>query len=239
MRSTMRHVIPLFSDLLAAGLAFLLLPALSSRFQAFSFMNSVIAGFFFLILCLAVYGIKSLRAATGGRPPLDLLLERRPLAVLTVFFSLSLTLAVSYVTGFLDSVVAINRGLLDEPSVTVYLLLTPASWFGLSLLYMLVATAETEPDLSPDDSRYAFVSFLALAGVNLMAVMMTAVLQAVSARFGPATNEAFLAALIFALYLLLFGPPRLLFLARQRSWTAVISFLPLLALLAWLTVRPA
>lgn len=235
---TMRHVIPLLSDLVAAGLGVLLLPALSARFQSFSFMNTVVAGLFFTFFCLAVYGIKRLRPVGSGGPPLAFLLERRPLAVLAVFFSLSLTLAVAYVAGFLDSVVNVNRELLDEPSVTVYLLLTPASWFGLSLLYMLVVTAETEPDLSPDGGRYAVVSFLALAGVNLMAVMMTAVLQAVSARFGPAANGAFLAALIFILYLLLFGPPRLLFLARQRSWTAVITFLPLLAFLAWLAVQP-
>jgi len=238
MRRTMRHVIPLLSDLLAAGLAFVLLPALASRFQSFSFMNTVIAGLFFLIFCLAAHGIKRLRPATGDRPPLAFLLERRPLSVLAVFFSLSLMLAVSYVAGFLDSVVAINRGLLDEPSVTVYLLLTPASWFGLSLIYMLVVTAETEPTLAPGTGRYALVAFLALAGVSLMAVMFTAVLQAVSARFGPVANGLLLSAIIFVLYLLLFGPPRLLFFARQRSWSAVISFPFLLGLLSWLAIRP-
>lgn len=234
----MRHVIPLLSDLLAAGLGLLLLPVLSARFQNFSFMNSVLAGLFFALFCLSAHGIKRLRRAESGRPPLAFLLERRPLAVLAVFFSLSLTLAVSYVAGFLDSVVAINRGLLDEPSVTVYLLLTPASWFGLSLLYMLVITAETEPTLAPGSGRYGTISFLALAGVNLMAVMITAVLQAIIARFGPPADGLLLSGLLFGLHLLLFGPPRLLFLARQRSWTAVITFLPLLALLAWRAVQP-
>ena len=234
----MRHALPLLSDLLAAGLAVLLLPGLSARFQSSSFMNSVVAGIFFFLFCLAVYGVKVLRPATGDRPPLAFLLERRPLSVLAVFFSLSLTLAVSYIAGFLDSVVAINRGLLDEPSVTVYLLLTPASWFGLSLIYVLVITAETEPKVAPGTGRYDLVSFLALTGVTLMAVMITAVLQAVRARFGPVANELLFSAIIFVLYLLLFGPPRLLFFARQRSWTAVITFLPLLAILAWLAVRP-
>lgn len=238
MRHTMRHVIPLFTDLLTVGLAILLLPALASRFQDFSFMNSVLAGLFFLIFGLAAYGIKTLRPATDDRPPLAFLLERRPLSALAVFFSLALMLAVAYVAGFLDSVVDINRGLLDEPSVTVYLLLTPASWFGLSLIYMLVITVETEPKVAPGTGRRAFVSFLALTGVNLMAIMFTAVLQAVAARFGPVANGLLFTAIIFVLYLLLFGPPRLLFFARQRSWTAVVTFLPLLALLAWLAIRP-
>lgn len=238
MRYTMRHALPLLSDLAVAGLAFVLLPALSSRFEIFSFMNSVLVGLFFLLFCLGVYGIKTLRPAPGDRPPLALLLERRPLSVLAVFFSLALTLAVSYVAGFLDSVVAINRGLLDEPSVTVYLLLTPASWFGLSLIYMLVITAETEPRLKSGTVRYALVSFLALCGVNLMAVMITAVLQAVTARFGPETFAPLPFALLFVLYLLLFGPPRLLFFTRQPSWTAAITFPLLLALLAWLAVTP-
>ncbi|MDX1689019.1 MAG: hypothetical protein R3248_13640 [Candidatus Promineifilaceae bacterium] len=234
----MRHVLPLLSDLLAAGLAFLLLPALSSRFQAFSFMNSVIAGLFFAVFCLAVYGVKRLRSRAPARPPLSSLLKPRPLTVLAVIFSFALTAAVSYIAGFLDSVVAVNRGLLDEPSVTVYLLLTPASWFGLSLIYVLVMTAETEPDLAPGSGRRAAVSLLALLGVNLMAIMMTAVLQAVTARFGPPAFSALLFLLFLGLYLLLFGPPRLLYLARQRSWGAVITFLPLLALLAWLAVQP-
>ena len=235
----MRHTLPLLSDLLAVGMAILLLPVLSTRFQAFSFMNSVVAGLFFLVFCLAVYGMKRLRPAAGsGRAPLPSLLEPRPLTVLAVIFSLALTTAVSYIAGFLDSVVAVNRGLLDEPSVTVYLLLTPASWFGLSLIYVLVITAETEPSVAPGSGRRALVTLLALLGVNLMAIMMTAVLQAVIARFGPAAFSPLLFVIVFSLYLLLFGPPRLLYLARQRSWTGVVTFLPLLAYLALLAVQP-
>ena len=228
----MQQLAPFLADLAGLGLTFLLLPSLYRRFQLLSFVNSLLLGAIFGLFCLAVYGIKKLRPALSGPKPLP----RRPLAGLGVLFAFFITLAITYVVGFLDSVVDLDRGLLDEPSATMYLLLTPASWFGLALIYMLLLSAPIEVSVRPHSGRYVAVTLLALSGVNLMAVASTAVLQALRARFQP--GAPYLSAgLTLSLFLLLFAPPRLLYLVKQRHpLSAVPSFLLLLVYLAWLTV---
>lgn len=237
MQRTMRIVIPFLADLIGVGLALLFLPWLSEQLQEMGFFNSVLLGLAFLLFCLAVYDLKKLSpagAALAEPARFAGLLARRPLSVLGVFFALVFALAVAYVAGFLDSVIGVNRFLLDEPAVAVYLLLTPASWFGLSLIYMLLLASETEQTLQPGSGRYALFSLLGLSGVNLMAVVLTAVGHAVWARFGIPDAVYLVTLVTFLLYLLLFLPPRLLYEAKQpRPW-GLLTFLPLLLYLAWL-----
>lgn len=222
---------PLLADLAGLVFALLFLPRLATQFQDLGFVNSVILGLFFLLFCLSILGLRRLEGQ-GAAQILTPLLEKRVLGALGVFFALCISLATAYVTGFLDSVVDINRGLLDEPSVTIYLLLTPASWFGLALIYMLLLTGESEPAVTKESPRYLLVSLSALGGVNLMAVATTAVWQAVWHRFSAPEGAATFVALNFILYLLLYGPPRLLYLDKNPGLMAVLSFVPLLLILS-------
>lgn len=222
---------PLLADLAGLALTLLLLPRLATQFQDLGFVNSVILGLFFLLFCLSVLGLRRLEGR-GTAQILTPLLEKRVLGALGVFFALCISLATAYVTGFLDSVVDINRGLLDEPSVTIYLLLTPASWFGLALIYMLFLTGESEPRVAHASPRYLLVSLLALGGVNLMAVATTAAWQALWRRFGTPDGVAAFITLNFILYLLLYGPPRLLYLDKNPRLVAVLTFAPLLLFLS-------
>jgi hypothetical protein len=223
------------ADLVGFALIVALMPLLILQFQNLGFFNTVVIGAFFVLFCLAVYGLKKLRPSGGpGLAVPAFLLEKRALGALGVLFALSLSLATAYVAGFLDSVVALNRDLLDEPSVTIYLLLTPASWFGLALIYMLVLTSETEASVESMTARYWFVSFLGLAGVNLMGVGLTAVWRALWERFGAAPGATSLVALNFVLYLFLLGPPRLIYLARNGRLIAVVTFLVFILTLALL-----
>ena len=236
MQSTTQRLIPFLADLLGVGLAFLLLPVLSEQLQELGFINSVMLGLFFLLFCLAVYALKKL--APAGPPVGEILLGKRPLAVLGVFFALVFSLAIAYTAGFLDSVIGVNRFLLDEPAVTIYLLLTPASWFGLSLIYMLLLSSEAEQTVQVGSGRYALLSLLGLTGVNLMAVAFAAVGIALSTRYSPAAIPL-LAFLTFLLYLLLFAPPRLLYQTKQPRpwWLGLVTFLPFLLYMAWLSVQ--
>lgn len=228
-----RFLPALLADLLAFALALWFLPQLSQQFQNLAFFNSVLMGIFFLIFCFSVYGIKKLLPITlSGMTIPSLLLEKRLLSILGVFFALTISAAVAYVVGFLDSVVAINRGLLDEPSVTIYLLLTPASWFGLALIYMLVLSSETEPGVEPSTLRYGIVSLLSLLGINMMGLAFVAVGQAVSARFDTVPASATALLLNLLLFLLLLGPPRLIYTARVRQIIPIASFLLLIAYFA-------
>lgn len=230
-----KSIVPLLADLAGLVLILLLLSPLGQRFQDLSFVNSVWMGFFFVLFCLAVFGLKALRPfATQEVTFSSFLSEKNTLGALGVLFALSISTATAYVVGFLDSVVAINRGLLDEPSVTIYLLLTPASWFGLALIYMLLLTSETEATVEPQTARYGVVSFLGLTGVNLMGVVLTAVWQALWQRFSVVDGVVWLVLLNFVLYLFLLGPPRLIYLTRNRSLLSMLTFLPLLLYLALL-----
>jgi hypothetical protein len=210
---------------------------LRAQFQNLGFFNSVILGAVFLLFCFSVYAIKKLQPFSPWASSLSLLADERTRGALGVLFALFLMLAVSYVAGFLDSVVAINRNILDEPSVTIYLLLTPASWFGLALIYMLLLVNEPEPTVPADSPGHFLLTWLGLSGVNLMAVALTAVWQAIWARFALPASFPLTVAFIFLLYLLLFGPPRLLYLKKYPSFLAVISFIPYLAYLALLSAR--
>lgn len=230
-----KSIAPLLADLAGLALVLLLLSPLGQQFQDLSFVNSVWMGFFFVLFCLAVFGLKKLRPFTAQEETFSSFLsEKNTLGALGVLFALSISTATAYVVGFLDSVVAINRGLLDEPSVTIYLLLTPASWFGLALIYMLLLTSETEATVEPQTARYGVVSFLGLAGVNLMGVVLTAVWQALWQRFTGVDGAVWLVLLNFVLYLFLLGPPRLIYLSRNRSLLSMLTFLPLLLYLALL-----
>lgn len=228
-RLTRTVISPILADLTGLALVFLLLPALTVRFSQLGVINSVIMGFFFVLFCLSVYGIKKLDDNPKGNRLLPhLFLDRRVLGALGVLFALSISLATAYVVGFLDSVVAINRGLLDEPAVTIYLLLTPASWFGLALIYMLVLNSDVEATVNRDEYRYLLVSFLSLSGINLMLVVATAVWQAVWSRFALTEGATVFLILNFILNLLLFGPPRLLYLTKNPRPVAILTFVPLL-----------
>lgn len=232
LRAINRYTPALLADLLAFALLFWLLPPLSAQFQNLGFMNTVLMGLFFLIFCAATVGLKKLRVAPSGLAMPQALLEKRFLAVLGVITALAISIATAYIAGFLDSVIAVNRGLLDEPSVALYLLLTPASWFGIALIFMLILTTETEATIEPTTARYGLVSFLSLLGVNLMGVVIAATWAAVWARFTTVQAGVFVLALQFLLFLLLLGAPRLIYLSRVRQLLPAGTLLLFVAYLA-------
>ncbi|MDX1665101.1 MAG: hypothetical protein R3272_15020 [Candidatus Promineifilaceae bacterium] len=229
---------PPLADLSSLLLALALLPVLSAQFRQLGFANSLVLGGLFILFALSVTVLRRVAPPAGARllPGGD----RRIWAALGVLFSLFFTTGVLYVSGFLDSVLALGRGLMDEPSVTLYLLLTPASWFAVSLIYMLLLSSETEPSVPRGSARSAVLAFVALVGVNLMAVGATAVWQAALRRFGLAQTDAGLwAVALFFLYLFLFGPPRVLYAARRDRLGAAVamaSFLLFTLALVWLAV---
>lgn len=229
-----KNVLAFVADLLGFALVLLLMPQISRQFQNLSFFNSVLMGIFFVLFCLSVFGLKKLRqTSTVSAEFSSRFLQKRTLSVLAVFFALSISTATAYVVGFLDSVVAINRGLLDEPAVTIYLLLTPASWFGLALIYMLVLTNESEASVEPTAVRYGLVSLLGLIGVNFMGLVFAAVWQAVWTRFSSVQSATVpMVLVLFVLFLLLLGPPRLIYLSRNPQLASVLTFLPFVLYLA-------
>ncbi len=207
----------------AAGIFWL--AGLAEQYSRMQFINSALLGAFFVLFLLGVYWLKRMRPAPW--------LRTMPFYVLGGLFAFTLSTAIGYAVGFLDSVAAMNRQLLDEPSVTVYLLLTPASWFGISLIYVLLFSTESAPR-----PWRAVPALLALLAVNAMAVALAAVARAFWTRLEPANGWLpVLATLVLGL--LLFAPPRLLFLGRSwqpATWPSWLSLLLFLGYLSWAAV---
>jgi hypothetical protein len=162
--------------------------------------------------------------------PAPWLRDRRVL-FLAGFFAFMLSTAVGYSVGFLDSVANMNREVMDEPSVTIYLLLSPASWLGLSLIYVLLLSTESEArPWSP------LRAFLALAAVNAVAIALAAVARAFWLRVAP--ESAWLPMLVtLVLAFLLFALPRLIYLGRDEAArpAALLGWLSLLGFLGYLS----
>lgn len=222
-------LIALAADTLGLVAAILWLPALAGQFARLTFVNSVYLGLFFLLFLLAINVFRRLRPAPW--------LHDRRMLLLAGFFAFALSTAVGYSVGFLDSVANMNREIMDEPSVTIYLLLSPASWLGLSLIYVLLLSTESEAR-----PWRPLRAFLALVAANGMAIALAAVARAFWQRFDPADAWLpILATLLLAL--LLFAPPRLIYLGKEESarlpaLPAWLSLLLFLGYLSWAAVLP-
>lgn len=208
-------LIALAADALGLVAAILWLPALARQFARLTFANSAYLGGFFLLFLLAIDVFRRLRPAPW--------LRDRRLLFLAGLFAFVLSTAVAYSVGFLDSVAHMNREVLDEPSAAIYLLLSPASWLGLSLIYVLLLTTESEA--RPWQPLRAF---LALVAANAIAIALAAVARAFWLRLDPANGGLPILATL-ALALLLFAPPRLIYLGKEEAARPP-------ALLAWLSL---
>ncbi len=224
-------LLPLLADLLGAAMYLLLAHPLAGRLAQFGIGNSLLLGLVFILFVLGVYALKKLQTIPGPPfAPAGWLDNRRVSAALGVLFALCFALVLGYVTGFLDSVAHLNRAVLDEPASTIYLLLSPATWFGLALVYMLLLITPVEMTLAPGARNYQVVTLLGLLAVNLMAVALSGFRLAVVGRFGAGGGLVTLAALL--LYLLLLLPPRLIHAGRVGRPLSLVTFLLFLALLA-------
>lgn len=234
-RKQLPFIIATLADLVGVGLFLLLMPLLVEPFNNTGFLNTLWMGLAFALFCVAVFYLQKLLPLDDSPRPtwLTRILANKPLLVaLAVIMAFFTALATAYLVGFLDSVVNLNRGLLDEPAVTIYLLLPPASYFGLALIYVLVLSAPTGAIIEPANSRYALVAFLGLCGVNLMAAVLTIVASVLVDRFLPGESALWPGLLLYILLFLLFLPPRLIYLARVNRPVTLLTFLLFLAFLA-------
>jgi hypothetical protein len=224
-------LLPILADLAGVGLYLLLAPFLLRQFARLGFNNSLWLAAFYILFCFSVHYLRKSRPGQESTQP-RLLENRKLMVTLAVVMALFVATATAYVTGFLDSVVNLNRTILDEPAAAIYLLLSPATWFGLALIYVLVLSppaGSSENETSPAGPT-TLSTLLALVGVNLMAVVSAVVFAALFARF-PAAGSLPAGILIFLLFLLLFLPPRLIYAASTGRPASILTFLFLLSFL--------
>lgn len=222
-------LLPILADLAGVGLYLLLAPFLLRQFGRLGFNNSLWIAAFYILFCFSVHYLKRFRPGQENTRP-RLLANKKLMVTLAVVMALFAATATAYVTGFLDSVINLNRTILDEPAAAIYLLLSPATWFGLALIYVLVLSPPAGTEETPPTGPTTLSTLLALIGVNLMAVVSAVVFAALFDRF-PAAGSLLAGILIFLLFLLLFLPPRLIYAASTGRPASILTFLFLLSFL--------
>ena len=230
MKQLTIYLPPLVADALGVLFLFWLTPPLLAQFSNKVFVNSVIIGGFFALFCWAVILIRRLQNGPGG---IDLDRYKWWLVGLSLPFIFFVIWAIADVIGYLDSVLVINNTLLDEAGATIYLLITPASWLTIGLFYSAVLAFAMKQTAPLGGVRHFLYALLGLSGVNLMIAVVMAYWGVLWARGEPAGAPLATLLWLLPLFLLLFGPPRLVYLARQPHWFPLLSHLALLTFLAW------
>lgn len=218
MSQTQRFLVVLLADAIGVGLFVWLSPLLEGQFRIEQFMNSVWIGLAFLLFIFGVNGIKKLEPMSNGLPAwLRSLFQQRTLGILGGIFAIALTILVGIVVGFWRSSINLDQTLLDEWAVSLYLLLTPASWLGVASIYVLLLVSETEPSVESGTNRYGRNAFLGLLAINVMIIV-------VLVGFVPAGSSSTTLLLFIPLLLILFLPPRLIYFSKHLDWTSLPTF---------------
>ena len=230
MKQLNTYLPPLIADGLGVLFLFWVTPPLLAQFSDKVFINSVIIGGFFALFCWAVVLIRRLQNGPGG---IDLNRYKWWLVGLSLPFIFFVIWGIADVIGFLDSVLVINNALLDEAGATIYLLITPASWLTIGLIYSAILAFEMEQTAPRTTIRHFLYATLGLSGVNLMIAVVMAYWGVLWQRSAPAGSPVASLLWLLPLFLLLFGPPRLVYLARRPHWLPLLTFLGLMAFYAW------
>lgn len=206
------------ADVVGLGLFVWLAPLLEAQFEVEQFVNSVWIGVAFVLFVVGVNGLKKLEPSGGVWPWwLAVFFQQRTLGVLGVVFCVVLTVLIGIVVGFWRSSLNLDQTILDEWSVSLYLLLTPASWLGVAGIYVLMLVTDTVPSIVQGSARYGRTAFLGLVAINVMVMV-------VLVGFVPAGSSLSTFLLFIPLFLLLFLPPRLIYFSKQLNWLSLPTF---------------
>lgn len=229
-QSALLAAAPVAADAVALILLLWWLRPLAQGLQEQSGLNVVWLGGAYTLLCLGVYAIRKLEptpSATAGP-----WLGARMRAALGALFGLAMMTAVAWQLGFFDVAATLDPMALGEGEAASFFVFAPSAWLGLSLFYVIVLAFNVTPTISRSARSYPWLALAGLLGVNAMLLLATAQLRAVAAEVVSGGRFLWFAAGFVAL-LLLFAPPRLLYLSRQPRLIAAITSLVLLASCAW------
>jgi hypothetical protein len=228
-------LLPPLTDAVALAALFALLPVLLARLEQLSGLNALLLSVAYVLFCLAVYAVQKLEPdprANADKLIPDSWFTPKLLGVLGVLFGLIMMFSFTYQLGYLYALAAFNSRSLNSGETAAFLAMAPGAWLGFSLFYMLLLISTFEPAVMRGDGRYRQISLLALLTINLLLILMTAQARVVFLELG-LTGQWLLLPVVFGLWLLLFVPPRLLFLRKMAYPSGVISLLALLLYCSW------
>ncbi|MCB8986581.1 MAG: hypothetical protein H6661_02385 [Ardenticatenaceae bacterium] len=233
-RLTGMRWLPLAADALALAALWLILPTAVSVLQTPSGWHVLYLIGAYIVICVGVYLLRKLEPGpnVGAWAESSPLLARPTRIVFGVLFGLAMMTVMAYQFGFFQAIFVVDTLALGEGESATLFAFAPGAWLGMSLLYTAFLALRVTPTVSWENGRYRWQAFLGLLCVNVMFVFLAAQLKAVLALWGGTAviGPFFLVAFLF---LLLFGPPRLIYLSRQRDLGGV-SFLVLILAAAWL-----
>lgn len=204
----------------AAGLVamFLLFPPLAARLSAPGGINALLLSGGFILFCVGVFWLRRLRPMDGGEGEWA---PRNWRVALAIAFAAVMSLAIAWQLGFFRSGLQVDTRDLGEGGSASYFVFGPGAWLGFAALYVLVLGFTVQPSITPDNPRWTTGAALGLLATNLMLLLLSAQLRAV------AGEAAWWLPLIFAGLLLLFLPPRLVYIARGPGFPSPAGYVTL------------
>ena len=194
----------LLADAAALAAMFLLFPRLTARLAEPSGLNTLLFIGGFLLFCVGVFWLRRLRPLSG-----DGEWARRGWRVaLAVVFALAMSLVIAWQLGFFRSGLLVDTRDLGEGGSASYFVFGPGAWLGFSALYVLVLGFSVTPSVAVESGRWTWVATLALLATDVMLRLAAAQARAF------ASEAAWTLPLLYALLLVLFLPPRLVYVAR-------------------------
>ena len=207
----------LLADAAALAALFLVFPTLAQQLAEPNGLHALLLSGVFVIFCAGVYALRKLEpvgragewAARGWR------------AALAVALAFVVSLALGWQFGFFQSGLQVDTRDLGEGASSAYFVFAPGAWLGFSMLYVLVLAFTVQPTIAPGAGRRPTVGFLGLLAVNGLLLLLSAQARAVVGG-----STAWLPA-IYPLLLLLFAPPRLLYIARATAFPSPAAYIVL------------
>jgi hypothetical protein len=187
----------------------LFFPAISSLFKEPSGVNALVLSLGFVVFCAGVFFLRRFQPARDDDREW---LARSHRIVLAVIFAVTMSLAIAWQLGFFESGPLVDTRDLGEGGSAAYFVFAPGAWLGFAFVYVLVLAFSVNPNINPASRNRPVVAFLCLMAINAMLLLLSAQANAV---FGG--DSLIWIPLIFIWLLILFVPPRLLYLARTSE----------------------
>ncbi|CUS05016.2 membrane protein of unknown function [Candidatus Promineifilum breve] len=211
----------------------LVLPWLGPIMQAPGGRGALILVAAFLLFVAGVFVFRRLEPTPGGTAEWPARPWRFGLAVA---FALVAGLAFAWQLGFFASSSLVDTTKMGEGGSASYFVFGPGAWLALAMLYVPVFALRVNPAIQPTPAlRYGAWSLVGLVATAVMVVVFTAQARAILLQTGAAWWWTIVA---LAVLIVMFGPPRLLFVSRALglkspfAYGVLVVFLMVLGVLA-------
>lgn len=218
--SNKRTAVPIIIDLASVVIAIGVWSTLVDQFSRNNAINAGILAIVFLFFCFAVFWLKKLESVEKTDSiPLRWLSENK-LRAFGSLFGIALAAAFAHQLGYFDLIMTVDDRVLGAGESSAFFVYAPGAWLGAGLIYTLVISSTSAPRYEFDDNEYWVRTGLGMLGVNVMLLFGAVELTAVCQNATPLTTMLVTAPLL----LLLFLPPRLIYLTKQNSVVSLVTF---------------